>query len=158
MGAFIWHQWGRLVSMTASVYLIWAAIWGILYRKFFWDFVGGVLEDTPTQKGIIPGKNSAPFLAIIITVPLVQILSIVSGCTNLLVELPGPFVKRTRIHRSWILRIVLLILQSFFGILFYQGTNATAISLIAIFAFMMAWMKGERIERAEENRDGDDTV
>lgn len=24
---------------------IWAAFWGMFYRKFFWDFVGGTLRD-----------------------------------------------------------------------------------------------------------------
>ncbi|KAG8862649.1 hypothetical protein FRB96_001208 [Tulasnella sp. 330] len=63
--------------------IIWAGIWGIFYRKFFWDFVGGVHMDTATQKGIIPGKNSAPFIAIIVTVPFVQIVALLVGMLNL---------------------------------------------------------------------------
>ena len=63
MGNLIWHEWSRFVSLTASIctYLqismqpgfadswfpdaVWAGYWGIFYRKFFWDFVGGTLRD-----------------------------------------------------------------------------------------------------------------
>ena len=63
MGNLIWHDFARYVSLTATVCeydpfcmpctpinsvdtadTIWASFWGILYRKFFWDFVGGVLR------------------------------------------------------------------------------------------------------------------
>ncbi|KAG9008944.1 hypothetical protein FRB93_005994 [Tulasnella sp. JGI-2019a] len=152
MGAFIWNQWARFVSISASIYIIWAGIWGIFYRKFFWDFVGGVRMDTATQKGIIPGKNSAPFLAIIVAVPLIQILAMVLGSINLMVEYPVPFIKKTPLYRGWIFRIILLTFQSFVGILFYQGTNGAIWSAIAALAYVRAQMKGETIEEAKDNR------
>ncbi|KAG8881402.1 hypothetical protein FRB97_009597 [Tulasnella sp. 331] len=124
MGAFMWNQWARFVSITASVYIIWAGIWGIFYRKFFWDFVGGVHMDTATQKGIIPGKNSAPFIAIIVTVPFVQIVALLVGMLNL---------------------------TAFLGFLFYQGTNAGIWSTIAAVAYLRAQIRGELLEGAREN-------
>ncbi|KAG8883620.1 hypothetical protein FRB98_003048 [Tulasnella sp. 332] len=151
MGAFMWNQWARFVSITASVYIIWAGIWGIFYRKFFWDFVGGVHMDTATQKGIIPGKNSAPFIAIIVTVPFVQIVALLVGMLNLTVEYPAPFIKKASIYRSWVFRIVLLTFQAFLGFLFYQGTNAGIWSTIAAVAYLRAQIRGELLEGAREN-------
>ena len=78
MGNLIWHEYSRLVAITASVceslvfspplslppvspvnsanraaipiaYILtdtfWAGFWGLIWRKFFWDFVGGTLRD-----------------------------------------------------------------------------------------------------------------
>jgi hypothetical protein len=65
MGNLVWHEYARLVSITASVCAwhrgidsdntrinitpsldaVWASFWGLFYRKFFWDFVGGVLRN-----------------------------------------------------------------------------------------------------------------
>jgi len=152
MGEFIWNQWGRFVAITASVYLVWAGIWGIFYRKFFWDFVGGVRMDTATQKGIIPGHNSAPFIAVIVTAPVIQILAIILAIATLLLECPAPFMKKTPMYRSWVFRIVHLTLQAFLAILFYQGTNAAIWTMIAAIAYTRAQMKGETMEEAKANR------
>jgi len=153
MGEFMWHQWGRVVSLFTSVYLIWAGIWGIMFRKFFWDFVGGHLDivNPPPIGGFHAGPNSAPFQAIIVTVPLVQILGILFGIFTLLLDYPAPFMKQTSLYRSFPLRVVLLLLQSFVAILFYQGTNAAIYGLIAAFAYGRAAMRGEQIEEAKQN-------
>jgi len=62
MGNFVWYEYSRYVSLTACVcefagigfkkYVlmtgidtIWASFWGMFYRKFFWDFIGGTLRD-----------------------------------------------------------------------------------------------------------------
>ena len=64
MGNLIWHEYSRLISITASICelplvsniilhfnlvfavdAIWAAFFGLFYRKFFWDFIGGTLRD-----------------------------------------------------------------------------------------------------------------
>jgi len=63
MGKLIWHDLSRYISLTASVcrwhilvchnYLhhlfkpdaVWAGLWGIFFRKFFWDFLGGILRN-----------------------------------------------------------------------------------------------------------------
>jgi len=152
MGEFVWHAWGRFVALTASVYLIWAGFWGLFYRKFFWDFIGGVRMDTATQKGIIPGPNSAPFLAVIVTIPLIQILTMLLSIFTIMLEYPAPFLQKTAMHRSWAVRIVILLLQGFLGILFYQGTNGAIWSTIAAIAYTRAQMKGETMEEAKANR------
>jgi len=152
MGVFIWNQWARFVAITASIYIIWAGMWGIFYRKFFWDFIGGTRVDTATQKGLIPGKNSAPFIAIIVTIPLIQILAILLGSFNLALACPLPIMKKLPVFRSWVFRAVLLTFQAFLGILFYQGTNAAIYSLTAAFAYTRAQMKGEVMEEAKNNR------
>ncbi|KIO16861.1 hypothetical protein M407DRAFT_181359 [Tulasnella calospora MUT 4182] len=152
MGVFIWHEWARFVSVFASVYGVWAGFWGLFFRKFFWDFVGGVRMNTETQKGIIPGANAAPFLAIIVTIPLIQILSMVIGIVILLVECPAPFMKKLPIYRSLVFRLMLLLAQAFLTVLFYQGTNAALYSLIAAIGYTRAVMKGEVMEEAKANR------
>ncbi|KAG9045576.1 hypothetical protein FS837_006063, partial [Tulasnella sp. UAMH 9824] len=131
MGVFIWHEWARFVAVFASVYGVWAGFWGLFFRKFFWDFVGGVRMNTETQKGIIPGANAAPFIAIIVTIPLIQILSMVIGVAILLLECPAPFMKKLPIYRSLVVRLIMLLIQAFLTVLFYQGTNAALYSLIA---------------------------
>ncbi|KAG8998672.1 hypothetical protein FRB90_012251 [Tulasnella sp. 427] len=151
MGIFIWHEWARFVAVFASVYGVWAGFWGLFFRKFFWDFVGGVRMNTATQKGIIPGANAAPFLAIIVTVPLIQILSMIIGVVILLMEC-APFMKKLPIYRSLVLRVILLLTQAFLTVLFYQGTNAALYSLIAAIGYTRAVMKGEVMEEAKENR------
>ena len=61
MGLFIWHDWAHLVAVAASVCklyypmctrialyfvdTVWAGFWGLVYRKFFWDFVNGTLRN-----------------------------------------------------------------------------------------------------------------
>lgn len=49
------HRARELVSLTTSpsTDAIWAGFWGLFFRKFFWDFVGGVRMNTATQKGIM---------------------------------------------------------------------------------------------------------
>jgi len=125
-----------------------------MFRKFFWDFVDGHLDtvNPPPVGGFHSGPNSVPFQAIIVTVPLVQILGILFAIFNLLLDYPAPFMKQTALYRSLPLRVVLLVLQSFISILFYQGTNAAIYGLIAAFAYGRAAMRGEEIEEAKQNR------
>jgi len=68
MGKFIWSQWGRLVALVAGAWQFWGALWGIFYRKYFWDFLGGKLGPTGT---IAPGF-AAPFIQLIVTAPVIQ--------------------------------------------------------------------------------------
>lgn len=152
MGRFIWHEWARFVSIFASVYGVWAGFWGLFFRKFFWDFVGGVRMNTATQKGIIPGANAAPFIAIIVTIPLIQILAMVMGVMILMLEYPPSFMKKLPIYRSLVARLIMLLVQAFLTVLFYQGTNAALYSLIAAIGYTRAVMKGEIMEEAKDNR------
>jgi len=152
MGKFIWHQWARFVAITASVYSVWAAFWGIFYRKFFWDFVDGTVR---SPGGVQPGPGSQPFVAIIVKVPIIQIATLSIGIILLCMELPLPLIKNTSLHRTWLPRMILLITQAFLAALFYQGTNGSIWSLIALFGYTNALFRGEKMEVAKENRGKD---
>ncbi|GJE92277.1 hypothetical protein PsYK624_084310 [Phanerochaete sordida] len=149
MGNLVWHEWSRLVSLTATVYTIWAAFWGILFRKFFWDFVGGILR---APGGLQPANNVMIFIDIIVKAPIVQLLSMILGFAILALEYPLPYLKGTSVHRSLVVRVVALLLQAFLAILYYQGTNGAIWSLVAVIGYTRAIVLGETMEQAKENR------
>jgi len=145
----VWHQYARFVSITATIYAIWAAFFGLMYRKFFWDFVAGTLRD---PGGLQPAPNAAIFISIIVKLPIVQILTMLQSFFILALEFPLPQLKSLAIHRSIILRIVLLLFQTFLTILFYQGTNAAIWSFIAVMCYTRAQILGEIMDNAKGNR------
>jgi hypothetical protein len=149
MGNLIWHEYARYVTLTASVYTIWASFWGFFYRKFFWDFVGGTLRD---PGGLQPSPQAAVFIMVIVKVPIVQIISMIIGFWLVALEFPLPQLRQTRIHRSFVVRIVSLIAQAFFAVLFYQGTNGALWSLIAAGCYTRAQLLGEKMAEAKNNR------
>jgi hypothetical protein len=163
MGVFIWHEWARYVAIFASVYVVWAGIWGLFFRKFFWDFVNGTLMPGPNNAingrkcfddnpcGIIPAPEDAVFIDIIVRAPIVQIVSMIFGLAHLGLELL-PQAKSTAAYRSFVLRIVTYTLQTFFSVLFYQGTNGALYTLVATFGFIMAQIKGEEWEEVKLNK------
>jgi len=159
MGIFIWHEWAQYVAIFASIYTVWAGIWGIFFRKFFWDFVNGTLMPGPNNAingrpcfddnpcGIVPAKSDSIFITLIVTAPVIQIIAILFGCTHLCLELI-PQIRKLAIYRSWALRIVTYTLQTFFAVLFYQGTNGAAYTFVAVIGFTMAQIRGEIVEEA----------
>jgi len=149
MGNLIWHEYSRFVSITASVYAIWASFYGLIYRKFFWDFVGATLRD---PGGLQAPPSAALFVTLIVKTPVIQIISMILGMVILAIELPVPMVKQLALYRSLPLRVILLLFQVFFTILFYQGTNAAIWSLIAAGCYVRAIMLGEVMKEAKENR------
>lgn len=149
MGNLIWHEWSRFISISASVYAVWAAFFGMIYRKYFWDFVGGTLRD---PGGMQAPASAAPMIAIIVKVPIVQIFSILMGVIILLIEYPLPMIRNTAIYRSLVLRVVLLLAQFILNILYYQGTNAAIWSLLAACCYTRGIMLGEQIQEAKGNR------
>jgi len=149
MGNLIWHEYARYVTLSATLYSIWAAFWGMYYRKFFWDFVGGTLR---SPGGLQPADNVSFFIDIIVKVPVVQILTMIHGLAILAVGYPLPYFKDTAIHRSFVLPIVMLFGQAFLTVLFYQGTNGTLWSLVAIFCWIRAISLGEVLPEAKANR------
>jgi len=149
MGKLIWHEHARYVSITASVYTVWAAYFGLVYRKFFWDFVHGIRRN---PGGLQPANQDAFFIDIMVKTPVIQIISLVLGLVILAFEYPAPFMKGTAAYRSLVARIVLLIFQVFFAILFYQGTNGAIWSLVAIFGYTRAIMLGEVMNEAKDNK------
>jgi len=148
MGNFIWHDWARFVAIAGSVYLVWSGYWGIFYRKFFWDFVDGTLRD---PGGLQPGRSAAPFINVIVKVPVLQLLVILNAIGTLTVEL-APFVRGTSVWRSWVVRIVMLLSQALLGLFVYQCTNGALYSLMAAFGYTMAQLKGEEMPDAKTNR------
>jgi hypothetical protein len=149
MGNLIWHEYSRFVSITANVYAVWAAFFGLFYRKFFWDFVGGTLRD---PGGLQPAPSAAIFITLIVRIPIIQIFSMMLGLVILAIELPLPAIKQFSLYRSLVVRVVLLLFQVFLAILYYQGTNAAIWSLIAAGCYGRAIMLGETMAEAKQNR------
>jgi len=149
MGNLIWHEYSRYVSLVASVYTVWASFWGFFYRKFFWDFIGGTLRD---PGGLQAPNSSAIFVTIIVKMPIIQIFTMLIAFFMIALEFPLPQLKAIAIHRSIVLRIVMLIMQALFAILFYQGTNGAIWSLIAAGCYTRAQILGETMEVAKNNR------
>lgn len=102
--------------------------------------------------GLQAPPSSAVFVMVIIKAPIIQILSVLLAGFIIALEFPAPFVKGLQIHRSIVMRIPLLLIQAFFAILFYQGTNGAIWSLIAAGGYARAVMLGEEMEEAKENR------
>jgi len=148
MGDLIWHEYSRFPSITASVYVVWASFWGFFYRKFFWDFVGGTLRD---PGGLQAPPSSAIFVTLIVKAPLIQISSMLVAFVLLALEWPLPLLRGTRIHRTLISRVVLLLIQASLAVLFYQGGDGALWSLIAALCYTRAIVKGEICEEASEN-------
>lgn len=149
MGAFIWHEWARFVSITASVYGVWASYWAMFYRKVFWDFVGGTLR---APGGLQPTASIIPLANVIVKIPLIQIISFVVGIGILTIELGPTFIKNTALYRTWVPRIVFLLIQAVLTAMFYQGTNAAIWSLIAIFGYVQAQVNGEELAELKQSR------
>ncbi|KAH9839338.1 uncharacterized protein C8Q71DRAFT_704311 [Rhodofomes roseus] len=149
MGNLIWHEWARYVSITASLYSIWAAFYGILYRKFFWDFIGGTLR---APGGLQPSPGIALFIDIIVKAPVVQLITMFMAMGMVALEFPAPFVKGTSIQRNFTIKLVMLIMQAFSAIMFYQGTNGAIYSLVAAIGYGRAMMLGEVMEEAKNNK------
>jgi len=149
MGNLIWHEYARYVAITASAYGVWCSFFGLFYRKFFWDFIGGTLRD---PGGLQPAPSAAIFITLIVKFPAIPIITALIALFNLSVEMPLPLLKGSSIQRSLVIRIVTLVFQAFFAVLFYQGTNCALWSLIAIFCYVRAIALGEKIEEAKDNR------
>ncbi|TFL01465.1 hypothetical protein BDV98DRAFT_604749 [Pterulicium gracile] len=149
MGVFIWHQWARFVSIIANVYAVWAGFWAIIFRKFFWDFVNGTMRN---PGGLQPAKQDAIFITLIVKAPVIPIIAMVLGLFILALEYPIAPLKRLSIHRSFVLKVVLLLFQAFLTILFYQGTNAAIYATTAAIGYTRAITKGEQMEEAKDNR------
>lgn len=139
MGVLKYHDWGSLLALASATYVIWAGIFAIFYRKFFWDMIGGTLG----PNGIIPGPNSALFISLIVKVPLIQVLNIINGVLTFALEWPLPMIEGTSIHRSFALRIVFYIWCGFLAMLPYQTIDAGVFYAITACVYARAISKGE---------------
>jgi hypothetical protein len=151
MGKFIWHDWARYVSISASIYLVWASIWGLLYRKFFFDFIDRTYT-TGNPPLPMPNVKYAPILSVIVTIPLIQILAMLMAIITVAFEYPAPFLKGTFMERNFAFKMVWLLMQATLAILFYQGTNAFIWSVIAAGAYARALALGEVMPEAKAQR------
>ncbi|TFK54508.1 hypothetical protein OE88DRAFT_1203568 [Heliocybe sulcata] len=149
MGNLIWHEYARLLTITSSVYTIWAAFWGIFFRKFFWDFVGGIVR---APGGLQPSKSNAVFITLIVKAPIIQLFAMLLAFAILAMEVPLPQLKGSSFHRNFVVRIPMLLLQAFLTILFYQGTNASLWSMISAACYARAVVLGEVMKEAKDNR------
>ncbi|KAF8305569.1 hypothetical protein DL93DRAFT_306740 [Clavulina sp. PMI_390] len=154
MGRFIWHEWSRYVAISASVYLVWAAIWGIFYRKFFWDFIDHGYDTSGPVPLPIPNPRYKAIISIIVTIPLIQILALIMALGTLAVEYPIPPLKSSMFHRNFTFKCIWLVFQAVLAALFYQGTNAFIWSTIAAFGYLRAEMRGEIMEDPNKARGG----
>jgi len=149
MGKFIWHDWAHYLGLTSSIYALWAGLWGLFFRKFFWDMIDGTLG----PHGIIPGPNSAFFDIVIVQIPLVQILAMVLAAVCLMLELPPvQAIKKSFAYRNFMFKASLYFGLAFLSILFYQGTNAAVYSLVTIIAYTRASVRGELMPEQKENK------
>jgi hypothetical protein len=149
MGNLVWHEYARLIAITASAYAVWSSFFALFYRKFFWDFIGGTLRD---PGGLQPAPSAAIFITLIVKAPIIPIINAIVALSILSVEFPLAPLKSLSIRRSMIFKVVLLVFQAFFSVLYYQGTNAALWSIIAILCYIRAMALGETIEEAKANR------
>ena len=75
-----------------------------------------------TALSIRAPHRSAFFVTVIVETPVIQAISIVLAVFIIALEYPVPLLKGTRLHRSIVARIPLLLLQAFFAVLFYQAS------------------------------------
>ena len=119
---------------------VWAGYFGLIYRKFFWDFVNGTLRNPGGLQCVFqtslshtvpkfpsflirvprPAEQDAFFINIIVKAPVIPIFSIILGLVIIALEYPAPFMKGLAAQRSLICKVVLLLFQAFFAIFFYQ--------------------------------------
>lgn len=115
---------------------MWASLFALLYRKFFWDFIGGTLRDPGGLQCVVLKQkkkygtilndfsrappSAAIFVALIVKAPIIPIISMVLGMVLLAIELPLPALKKMAIRRNFVARVVLLLFQVFLNILYYQ--------------------------------------
>jgi len=101
--------------------------------------------------GIIPAKSDSIFITLIVKAPIIQLLAIFFALSHLMLELV-PHIRQYAVYRSFVLRIVTYTLQTFFAVLFYQGTNGALYTFVAVIGFVMAQIRGEIVEEARIQR------
>ncbi|GAA5864893.1 hypothetical protein JCM3774_004263 [Rhodotorula dairenensis] len=131
MGMLVWHDWARLLALTSGAYVTWAALWGFAYRKYFWDFVDGDLG----PHGIVPPPAANVFVALIVDLPVFQVVNLVNGLLTLALEWPLPLIKRCKVYGSHWLRIGFYLWSALVAAFVYQTVMATIFYLISALAY-----------------------
>lgn len=70
-----------------------------------------------------PSVGATPFVAVIVKIPLLQIVAMTLGFFILALEWPLPLMKKLPIYRNLVVRIVILFFQMFINILYYQVSS-----------------------------------
>lgn len=79
------------------------------YRKWSWNW-----------HRYRPANGAAIFITLIVKFPVIQILTALIAMFMVCLEFPAPFVKSYAVHRSIVVRIVVLTIQCTLAFLFYQ--------------------------------------
>ncbi|RYP27759.1 hypothetical protein DL767_007534 [Monosporascus sp. MG133] len=127
MGRLIKNHWARLITLTAAVYQIVAALEGYFWPKIFWDFLTKSLDGA--------GRP----------VPALQTINLIMGIVMLAWDWPLPWIAGTSIHRSLEARLAVLPLVALASILLYQATNAGIYYLVAMVVYFWAYSEGELV-------------
>ncbi|KAI0482897.1 hypothetical protein GGR56DRAFT_213309 [Xylariaceae sp. FL0804] len=125
MGRLIKNHWARLITLTAAVYQICAALEGFFWPKIFWDLFTKSLDGAVRP------------------VPVLQIINLLMGLAMLAYEYPIGFVAGTGVHRSLEARLAVLPLWSLAAVLLYQGTNPAIYYMTAMVVYFWAYSEGE---------------
>ncbi|CAJ2501701.1 Uu.00g045540.m01.CDS01 [Anthostomella pinea] len=125
MGKLIKNHWARLITLTAAVYQVAAALEGFFWPKIFFDFLTKTLD--PAVKPI----------------PVLQTINLVMGLFMFAWEWPLGFFAGSSFHRSLEARLALLPLMSLAAVLIYQGTNPAIYYLTAMIVYFWAYSEGE---------------
>ncbi|KAI6104044.1 ATP adenylyltransferase-domain-containing protein [Pisolithus croceorrhizus] len=121
MGKLIWHELSRYISLAAST-----CVWAIFFRKFFWDFVGGILRDPGGIHYLIAYSFVGRTPASVYLLPSLseslssKTMTITFGLVIIALEWPLVTVDRIPFHRLIPIKIFLLILQAAIAALLYQ--------------------------------------
>ncbi|KAI0836089.1 hypothetical protein F5Y06DRAFT_305436 [Hypoxylon sp. FL0890] len=115
----------RLITLTAALYQLAAAIQGFIWPKILWDFATKSLDVLIT-----------PF-------PLLQTANLLCAVSVFAWEWPLNCLARLRIHRSAKARVITLLLVALPAILLYQSTNAALYYIIASAMYYWARSEGE---------------
>ncbi|RYO87668.1 hypothetical protein DL766_001346 [Monosporascus sp. MC13-8B] len=127
MGRLIKNHWARLITLTAAVYQIAAALEGYFWPKIFWDFL------TKTLDGAVK------------PVPALQTVNLIMGIAMLAWDWPLPWIAGTSIHRSLEARLAVLPLVALASVLLYQATNAGIYYMVAMVVYFWAYSEGELV-------------
>jgi len=76
-----------------------------------------------------PAPGAAVFITLIVKNPIIQIFAMLIGLVMIALEFPVPQLKGLAIQRSFALKIVLLLFQTFLTILYYQVSGVVCVRL-----------------------------
>ncbi|KAK4050202.1 hypothetical protein OIO90_005184 [Microbotryomycetes sp. JL221] len=104
--------------------VIWGGSWAIVYRKFFFDFVGGHLGPT----GLIPSNNVKGFVSLIVDWPAFQVINIINGVVTIIIEYPSPLTSQAP-------RIIFYLWCAFSAVIVFQTVDAALFYLITVMIY-----------------------